>query len=38
LKQRIALTEQRALRRLTQTRIDPTEPLDPEEREDRFRD
>jgi hypothetical protein len=36
LKPRIAATEQRALHRLTQTRIDPTEPLDPEDRADRF--
>jgi hypothetical protein len=36
LKPRIAESEQRALHRLTQTRIDPTEPLDPDERADRF--
>jgi len=37
LKPRIAETEQRALHRLTQTRIDPTEPFDPDEGLDRFR-
>lgn len=36
LRARIAETEQRAMKRLTQTRIDPTEPIDPEERTDRF--
>ena len=36
LKKRIATEEDLSIRRLKQTRIDPTEPLDPEEREDRF--
>jgi hypothetical protein len=36
LRARIAETEQRAMKRLTQTRIDPTEPIDPDERADRF--
>jgi hypothetical protein len=30
------LRQQAALRRLEQTRIDPTEPLDPQERAERF--
>jgi hypothetical protein len=38
LKQPVAQNELRAMRRLTQTRIDPTEPLDPDERAERFRE
>jgi hypothetical protein len=38
LKRRIALEEERVVRRLTQTRIDPTEPLDPEDRAERYRE
>ena len=38
LKPQATLTQQRALRGLTQTRIDPTEPLDPQERAERFRE
>jgi hypothetical protein len=38
LKNQVALTEERMLRRLRQTRIDPTEPIDPQERVDRFRE
>ena len=36
LKKRIAEEQQRSLARLSQTRIDPTEPLDPQERTERF--
>jgi hypothetical protein len=37
LKRRIAQEEDRALRRLTQSRIDPTEPLDPADRIEQYR-
>ena len=36
LKKRIAVDEQRSMARLSQTRVDPTEPLDPQERSERF--
>lgn len=36
LKKRIAEERQRSLGRLAQTRVDPTEPLDPQERSERF--
>jgi hypothetical protein len=38
LKQRVAQGEERARRRLTQTRIDPSEPIDPDERAERFQE
>ena len=38
LKNQVAASEERMLRRLRQTRIDPTEPIDPQERADRFRE
>jgi hypothetical protein len=38
LKQRVAQSAERARRRLTQTRIDPSEPIDPVERAERFQE